>query len=336
MEQPLISVIIPVYNTELYLERCLDSVLNNTYRNLEVLCIDDGSIDHSLEILHRYERADQRVVVIEKENGGVSSARNAGLDRMTGEYVTFVDSDDFIHPQYFECLHYAITKSSADLVITEPTRVSSQDLPIAMEQVSVSSLDIKDATRIQVYRDVELRSYCHCKIVKSSVVGAYRFLVGFTISEDILFFASLWENNPNLRCCTFIKSLYFYYQGNPNSAVAASNEHELLKATRYCIERSTLSRENEQIYLYMAICQGIWHRYYGSVIKGDKTILKEANPLLYRAWKPMIVSPDFSLREKVAFSIKIFFYPLYQLYRRRDSDYRKLEREEKDKYHYSS
>ena len=87
MEEPLISVVIPVYNMEQYLARCLDSVLNNTYRNLEVLCVDDGSRDRSLEILREYEKRDSRIIVIAKENGGVSSARNAGLDRMTGELV---------------------------------------------------------------------------------------------------------------------------------------------------------------------------------------------------------------------------------------------------------
>lgn len=89
--EPLISVIIPVYNVELYLARCLDSVLNNAYRNLEILCIDDGSSDRSAEILRAYAEKDSRIVPIFKKNGGVSSARNAGLDRLASEYGTFID-----------------------------------------------------------------------------------------------------------------------------------------------------------------------------------------------------------------------------------------------------
>ena len=115
MKEPLISVIIPIYNMEFYLERCVDSVLNNTYQNLEVICVDDGSTDHSMEILRRYEAADPRIVVIAKENGGVSSARNAGLDRMTGEYVTFIDSDDFVHPQYVELLYRAVQDTGTSI-----------------------------------------------------------------------------------------------------------------------------------------------------------------------------------------------------------------------------
>ena len=101
---PTVSVIIPVYNMESYLERCLDSVLNNTYRNLEVICVDDGSTDGSLQILRRYEQTDKRIVVITKENGGVSSARNTGLDHASGNFVSFVDPDDLLHPQHYELM----------------------------------------------------------------------------------------------------------------------------------------------------------------------------------------------------------------------------------------
>ncbi len=331
MDQPLITVIIPVYNMELYLERCLDSVLNNTYRNLEVICVDDGSKDCSLEILRRYEAADSRIVLITKENGGVSSARNAGLDRMTGEYVTFVDPDDFVHPQYIEILYYAITKTNADLVMTEPSRVYPEDFPIQIEPVSISSIDPIRITKLQVYRNKNLRAYTHCKIVKCSVVGSCRFPLGYKVSEDIIFYASIWENNPSMSCYTLSAPVYFYHQGNPNSAVTNANEHDMLKATKYCVERCAISRENEQIYLFMVIEQGLWHRYYGSEIRGDRTIRKVANPLLLRSWRMMIISPHFTLREKVTMTVKIFAYPIYLVYCRRNPVFRNWEQAEKEK-----
>lgn len=86
-----ISVIIPVYNTERYLPRCLDSVLSNTYDNLEVICINDGSTDNSRNILDNYKVSDERVVVINQKNSGVSAARNAGINVATGEYIAFID-----------------------------------------------------------------------------------------------------------------------------------------------------------------------------------------------------------------------------------------------------
>ena len=101
---PTISVIIPVYNTEMYLRRCIDSVLAQTYQDFELLLIDDGSKDSSGAICDEYAAKDARVRVFHKENGGVSSARNLGLDNARGEWVTFVDSDDYIEKKLSQVL----------------------------------------------------------------------------------------------------------------------------------------------------------------------------------------------------------------------------------------
>ena len=102
--EPKISVIIPIYNTAAYLPRCLDSILQNTYRSLEIICVNDGSTDDSAVILERYAAADSRIIAVNQENAGVSAARNTGLDMATGDFIAFVDSDDWVHPQYFEIL----------------------------------------------------------------------------------------------------------------------------------------------------------------------------------------------------------------------------------------
>lgn len=102
---PLISVIVPVYNVEQYLRQCLDSILNQTYQEIEVLLINDGSTDTSDEICREYAERDNRIRYFVKENGGLSDARNYALDRATGEYVTFVDSDDFLMEQALEKLY---------------------------------------------------------------------------------------------------------------------------------------------------------------------------------------------------------------------------------------
>lgn len=97
-----ISVIIPVYNVEKYLKRCLDSVVNQTYKNLEIILVDDGSADNSGKICDEYAQKDKRIIVIHKENGGVSSVRNKGLDICTGDYVSFIDSDDWLENCFYE------------------------------------------------------------------------------------------------------------------------------------------------------------------------------------------------------------------------------------------
>ena len=112
-----ITVIVPVYNVENYLNKCLDSLINQTYKNLEIIVINDGSTDNSGKICQEYAQKDNRIIYIEKENGGQSEARNMGLDRMTGSYVTFVDSDDWVEPDYVEVLYNKLIEYQADIAV---------------------------------------------------------------------------------------------------------------------------------------------------------------------------------------------------------------------------
>lgn len=113
--EPTISVIIPVYNVEPYIRQCLDSIVNQTYRNLEIIVIDDGSPDHCGEICDEYAAKDSRMIVIHKENGGLSAARNDGIMRATGEWLTFVDSDDWCELSYYEQFIKAIGNTNPDV-----------------------------------------------------------------------------------------------------------------------------------------------------------------------------------------------------------------------------
>ena len=115
--QPLISIIIPVYNVERYLAQCLDSVINQTYRNLEIICVNDGTRDSSGQILEQYAQKDGRIVVIVQENQGLSGARNTGLKHVHGKYIMFVDSDDWIELETCEEAVIAAEKHNADLVM---------------------------------------------------------------------------------------------------------------------------------------------------------------------------------------------------------------------------
>lgn len=116
---PLISVIVPVYNAEKYLHRCVGSILAQTYTNLEIILVDDGSPDRCGEICDEYAAKDDRIRVIHQENGGLSAARNAGLDICTGEYIAFVDSDDYIRPEMYETMLYALQKYQVDLCVCQ-------------------------------------------------------------------------------------------------------------------------------------------------------------------------------------------------------------------------
>lgn len=112
-----ISVIVPVYNVEGYLEKCVDSIINQSYKNLEIILVDDGSTDNSPVICDSYAEKDNRIKVIHKENGGLSDARNAGIKVASGEYLGFIDSDDYIDTRMYEILHSNIEKYQCDLAV---------------------------------------------------------------------------------------------------------------------------------------------------------------------------------------------------------------------------
>lgn len=118
---PLISVIVPVYKVEKYIHKCIDSILNQTFRDFELFLVDDGSPDNCGKICDEYSTKDDRIIVIHKENGGLSDARNVAIDRANGEYLTFIDSDDYVAPDYLESLYNALIQSDSDIAISNIT-----------------------------------------------------------------------------------------------------------------------------------------------------------------------------------------------------------------------
>ena len=119
----MISAIVPAYNVEKYLERCVNSILIQTYENFEIILVDDGSKDQSVEICDKFAQEDNRIKVIHKENGGLSSARNAGMKIAEGKYIVFIDSDDDIEPNMFELMLQAAEENKADFVMTDYIRI---------------------------------------------------------------------------------------------------------------------------------------------------------------------------------------------------------------------
>lgn len=125
MSENKISVIIPVYNTEQYLDKCIESVVNQTYKNLEIILVDDGSTDKSGVICDEWKEKDERIIVIHKENGGVASARNVGLKYVTGDYIAWVDSDDWIERNVYEIIIREMLKYNCDISVIKYTQENS-------------------------------------------------------------------------------------------------------------------------------------------------------------------------------------------------------------------
>lgn len=177
--QPKVSVIIPVFKVEKTLKRCVDSVLRQTYENLEIILVDDGSPDDCPEICDSYLAKDSRIKVVHKQNGGLSDARNAGIKIATGEYINFVDSDDFIHHQAIETLVNVTLKTEADLVSSNPAKISN-GLQITKRELDVPTVKILDRERAleEMLYAGEIDCYAWGKLYKKELFDWVRFPVG--------------------------------------------------------------------------------------------------------------------------------------------------------------
>ena len=201
---PKISVIIPVYNAEKYLYRCIDSVLAQTYQDFELLLIDDGSKDSSGVICDEYAAKDARVRVFHKENGGVSSARNLGLDNARGEWITFVDSDDWIKPLYLE--HLMICAHTSDLVITYATVFSDNDNKGVKEKYPEHDITAENFSLLFEQNAMSWHTSPWSKLYKRKIIENYRlrFEEDVHIGEDAIFLYSymLQANEIKIVCYT--------------------------------------------------------------------------------------------------------------------------------------
>lgn len=210
-EKPLISVIVPVYKVEDYLKRCVDSVRDQKYENLEIILVDDGSPDDCGFICDEYSKQDSRIKVIHKKNGGLSDARNVALDVMQGEYVTFIDSDDFVSKYYVENLYIAIKEMNGD--ISASWFVNYYEGDQIPETSLVKKSEIKKLTRIEAYKKMlyqdgfEISAWG--KLYKSSLFQGIRYPFG-KLYEDIPTTYRLMEQTNKIAVIS--QRDYYYFQ----------------------------------------------------------------------------------------------------------------------------
>ena len=208
MNNKKISIIVPVYNMEVYLNRCVDSILAQTYKNIEVILVDDGSKDSSPEICDQYASQDSRVKVIHKVNGGLSSARNAGLDVASGDYIGFVDSDDYISPEMYSLLATRLDECDADIANAKYVRVDEYGNTTPSKVTHTSDEDI---CAVQFVRELMLHtgdvSVC-TKLFRAELFHSARFPEG-KLNEDLLFMIDVFSN---VNKVSFVDHIgYFYF-----------------------------------------------------------------------------------------------------------------------------
>ncbi len=211
MKNGLISVIVPVYKVENYIHECVDSIIAQTYTNLEIILVDDGSPDNCSKICDEYAEKDSRVKVIHQENGGLSAARNAGLDIATGDYIGYVDSDDYIELNMYEELYEAIKEYNSDLSICG---VKKFELENRLEVYGNKSLTKNEFLKELLSENV--KSYVCNKLYKKSLFDNIRFPEG-ELFEDLKIMHLIAEKTTVVG---FIDKTFYNYRIRQNSITA--------------------------------------------------------------------------------------------------------------------
>lgn len=207
----LISVIVPVYNVEKYLEKCIDSILNQTYKNLEIILVDDGSKDQSGVICDSYAKKDKRIIVFHKKNGGLSSARNYGIDNSHGQYIGFVDSDDYISNDMYETLYQLITDYNADLAMCGLCDIYNGRQKNTKNKEYVYSQSRIDAIRNVMEGEVNSVSAVN-KLYRKELFKEVRYPIG-KIAEDAYIILDIL-NQCNSVVGTTAQKYYYIHRSN--------------------------------------------------------------------------------------------------------------------------
>lgn len=206
--QPLVSIIVPIYNNELYLQQCLDSIINQSYRYLEIILINDGSKDSSLSIAQCYAENDSRIILIDKANEGVAATRNVGLQNAQGDYVLYVDSDDWIEVEMVKTLIKYAIKYDAPIVTCENVSKNKTD------EIIIKQVD-EEQTIKMFLRHKELDGSLWSKLIKRSLLNDIYFDPTIGYGEDALFFWQVLKKN-HVGILYTNKQLY-HYRMNHNS-----------------------------------------------------------------------------------------------------------------------
>ena len=232
-----VSVIIPVYNLEGYISYCLESVCRQTYQSLEILVVDDGSTDHSVEVCQSFAQKDSRIRIIQKENGGVSSARNRGLAEATGGFISFVDGDDIIAPTMIETLIANLKENSAILSKSSYQEISNYDSTWDERNRDAEVLSSKEYAEKILNGTAEIGA---CSAVfQKDLIGNLRFNTAIRHNEDKLFlFEYVAENEGTIICSN--QKLYGYYKrvGSATKSGFSLNLLDVIRANRIIYERT--------------------------------------------------------------------------------------------------
>ena len=306
-----VSIIVPIYNSELYLNKCIESLLNQTYSNIEIVLINDGSTDNSENICNEYRKNDNRIEYYYKKNEGVAIARNYGIKKASGEYIMFVDSDDYISLDYIKSMLDAAVKNQSDLVTSDYTEVTNgiELRKSAFTEKEGTIVDLNKEEYMSLYlKSAHFNSSCRKLISKDLIKkNKLQFISKLTYGEDMLFSFELYINSSKP---IYVINYGYYYLMNDNSAMHRSDLSSFEKhysnniyIVKYIKDKYSLSEEHINCLEYKTyvtfnkisrrVCNSNFNfstkrEFINKQLKEYKVLLNNKNIYNYCNWKQKI------------------------------------------------
>lgn len=305
MKQGLISIIIPIYNVEKYLKKCVDSVINQTYKNIEIILVDDGSTDSSSKICDEYKLKDKRIKVIHKENGGLSDARNFGLNIAKGNYISFVDSDDFINSKMIEDLYKVITNVDCDIVFGNVK--DYYDYEVLEDKIEFKMEDIKLKNTEECLKNINVRIYniAYPKLFKASLFKTLRFPKGLNY-EDSYITPYIYDMVKNVALLPYN---YYYRLIREDSIVHkkfSEKDYDLIKVGEARVEYYKNASKELVVLSYQFLMSNIINlykkAYQAQIEKSIKNKILEKYKITYNTIKKQL-----NFKDKIKYSSFSFF-----------------------------
>lgn len=317
----MISVIVPVYNVENVLHYCVESILNQSYTDFELILIDDGSTDKSGFICDQYAEKDKRVHVIHKKNGGVSSARNVGLDNAKGEYICFVDSDDRLKLEFLMVMIDTLKSENAEIVVCG-YQVVSKDKVVENRSFHDNGIDIVSRENIYSLVGHTLYSASWCKLFRHDIINNQhiRFLEDLTLGEDMVF--NFMYTDYITSICVLNRTLYIYNIDNSDSLLRKYRKDLLTDVQKLDRHLSSyLEKWNVDNYSLNSYINDCYYQYENilyntfSAENEDSFLVKiKFNNAVIRSKEFQNIYSSFSVKiklfQRVAYSVKNYF-PIY-------------------------
>lgn len=324
MEEALVSVIVPVYNVERYLHKCIQSIVNQSYKNLEIILVDDGSTDMSRGICQSFAQKDKRIFIECKKNGGLSSARNYGLEKAKGEYVCFIDGDDYVHPDMIKILYKEICNSGEDFVYCQYQKVNENEeyyFEELAQQYTTVVQSKKEAFHVLLSEELEIKLAWN-KLYKKSLFNDVKYKEGY-LHEDEYIIHHLLNKVEKIKKINL--KLYYYIQreGSIMSSLSIKRMTDTIEAYE---DRIKLIKNEPELseFLYMSmltllsLCKTLYIKMKNGMNQEDTEIANKILKSTFKKWYECIPTKYKRMSDKLFKASPIVFFIVYDTFIKKD------------------